>query len=159
MDDKALRDHVLVLLRGGNAHATFGDAVGKFPVALRGKRHTKVPYSAWQLVEHIRIAQRDILDFTRLARGEYVAPAWPDGYWPKKPKPPTEQAWDDAIDAVNADAKAFARLVARGDLFARVPSASKKTQTLLRNALLLADHNAYHTGELILLRRLLGAWR
>jgi hypothetical protein len=151
-----LRAHVLELLRGGHAHVTFDDAVADLPEPMRGKRPESLPYSPWELVEHIRISQRDILDYT--VSPDYTALPWPKGYWPKTPTPPNAKAWDASVDAVRADTEAMQRLVAERDLFAKVPTATEG-HTLLREALLLADHNAYHIGELIAVRRLLGAWR
>lgn len=151
-----LRAHLLELLRGGHAHVTFDDAVADLPESLRGKRPDSLPYSPWELVEHIRISQRDILDYT--ISSEYTALPWPKGYWPKTSAPPNAKAWDASVAAVREDTEAMQRLVKENDLFARVPTATED-HTLLREALLLADHNSYHIGELIAVRRLLGAWR
>jgi hypothetical protein len=145
------------LLKGGNAHATFDDAVANLPVNLRGKKVRGLPYTAWMLLEHLRIAQWDILEFSRSPK--HVSPEWPKGYWPETPAAPKPSAWDDSIKAFRADLKAIQKLVAdpQSDLYARIPWG--KDQTILREALLVADHNAYHIGELVLLRRLLGAWK
>ena len=152
----ALRQQLLELLRGGNAHAGFDAAVADFPAQLRGKKPKGAEHSAWQLLEHLRIAQWDILEFSRDAK--HVSPKWPDGYWPKAVAPPSAAAWSNSVRRFRADLKAMAKLVADKDrdLFALIPHG--EGQTLLREALLLADHNAYHIGQLILLRRLLGAW-
>ncbi len=152
----ALRQQLLELLRGGNAHAGFDAAVADFPAQLRGKKPKGAEHSAWQLLEHLRIAQWDILEFSRDAK--HVSPKWPDGYWPKADAPPSAAAWSNSVRRFRADLKAMAKLVADKDrdLFALIPHG--EGQTLLREALLLADHNAYHIGQLILLRRLLGAW-
>jgi hypothetical protein len=157
--DSQLRAHLHELIRGGHAHVTFDDAIAELPASLRGTRPDSLPYSPWELVEHIRIAQRDILDYA-LARtpGEYRSIEWPKGYWPKSPAPPSAKAWDDSIAAVRADREEMERLVQDGDLFAKLPAATEG-HTLLRQALLLADHNSYHIGELVAVRRLLGAWR
>jgi hypothetical protein len=157
--DSQLRAHLQELLRGGQAHVTFDDAVAELPASLRGTRPESLPYSPWELVEHIRIAQRDIIDYA-LARtpGEYTSIEWPKAYWPKNPAPPSAKAWDDSIAAVRADREEMEGLVKGGDLFAKLPAATEG-HTLLRQALLLADHNAYHIGELVAVRRLLGAWR
>jgi hypothetical protein len=154
-----LRAHVLELLKGGHAHVAFDDAVADLPVPLRGKRPDALPYSPWELVEHIRISARDILDYT-LARkaADYQSMSWPKDYWPKTPAPPGAKAWDDAVAAIRADREAMQRLVQEHDLFATV-AASTEGHTLLREALMLADHNAYHIGELVAVRRLLGAWK
>lgn len=157
--DNDLRDHVVELLHGGHAHVTFDDAVADLPESVRGKRPDELPYSPWELLEHIRISQRDILDYT-VAKDEasYHGLPWPKGYWPKTPAPPSAKAWDNSVAAVRAETKAMERLVREQDLFAKIPAA-KEGHTLLREALLLADHNAYHIGELVAVRRLLGAWR
>ncbi len=153
----ALRQHLLDLLRGGHAHADFEAAVSNLPSQLRGKKPKDAPHTAWQLLEHLRIAQWDILEFSRDPK--HVSPAWPDGYWPKTEAPPSPAAWNNSIRSFRADLKAMARLVAdeKNDLHARIPHGDG--QTLLREALLVADHNAYHIGQLVLLRRLLGAWK
>jgi|SRR5579884_866177 len=153
--DKALRQHLLELLRGGHAHLTFDDAVRDFPRELRGAKPKDVPHSAWQLLEHLRLAQRDILDFSRNENGEYRELKWPDDYWPKSAAPPDEGAWDKSVAEVSADARAFEHLIQDPgrDLFAKFSWGDG--QTLLREALLLADHNSYHTGQLAFLRKLL----
>jgi hypothetical protein len=155
--DKSLRQHLVELLQGGNAHATFDQAVAKFPVDLRAKRVDNLPYSAWMLLEHLRIAQWDILEFSR--NGKHVSPKWPDGYWPAQEAPPSAGAWDKSVKAFHADLKAMQDLVsdATTDLYAAIPWG--EGQTILREALLVADHNAYHVAELVVLRRLLGAWK
>ena len=151
-----VREHVLQLLKGGGAHVDFDAAMADLPPRLRGVRPKGVPYSAWQLVEHIRIAQWDILEFSH--NPKHVSPKWPDGYWPKKPAPPSPAAWNKSVKAVRSDMKAMRALVAnpKRDLFAPFPHGDG--QTLLREALLVADHNAYHIGQLVLLRRILGAF-
>jgi hypothetical protein len=156
-EDKALRRHVLELLRGGHAHADLDSALADFPPKLRGKKPKGAEHTAWQLLEHIRIAQRDILEFSRNAK--HVSPKWPEGYWPETEALPSAAAWNTSIRKVRADQKAMEKLVAskKTDLFAPIPHGTG--QTLLREALLLADHNAYHIGQLVLLRRLLGAWK
>ncbi len=155
-ESKALRDQVVELLGSNHAHANFDAAVRDFPAALRGKKVSKAPHTAWQLLEHLRLAQRDILEFSR--NPKHVSPPWPEGYWPPTPAPPDEKAWDKSVRSFRADVKAMQKLVAdpANDLFA--PFEHGDGQTLLREALLLADHNAYHIGQLVLLRRLLGAW-
>ena len=153
----ALRQHLLDLLRGGNAHAGFDAAVANRPAELRGKKPKGSPYTAWQLLEHLRLAQWDILEFSRDPTHE--SPSWPEGYWPKVEAPPSAAAWNKSVRQFQSDLKAMTELVAdkKNDLFARIPHG--QGQTLLREALLVADHNAYHIGQLILLRRLLGAWK
>ena len=155
-DDKALREHLLYLLNGGGAHADFDSAVKDLPAPLRGKRPKGAPHSPWELLEHMRIAQWDILEFSR--NSSHVSPKWPGGYWPSSPAPPDDGAWDKSVAAFQSDLQAMADLVANEstDLFARIPHGEE--QTILREALLAADHNAYHLGQLVLVRRLLGAW-
>ena len=154
-----LRAHVLELLNGGHAHVTFDDAVAELPASLRGTRPDKLPYSPWELVEHIRISQRDIIEYTVAPdAASYEALPWPKGYWPQTAAPPSAKAWDDSLAAVRKDTEAMIKLVKENDLFAKVPAATEG-HTLLREALLLADHNSYHIGELVAVRRLLGAWR
>jgi hypothetical protein len=154
--DQSLRDHVLYLLRGGGAHLDFNTAVAKLPPKLRGAKAKGVPHTPWRLVEHMRIAQWDILEFCRNPR--YVAPEYPDGYWPKGDSPPNAAAWNNSIKAFQKDLKGMQDLVAdpATDLFAPIPHG--QGQTILREALLVADHNAYHLGQLIVVRRLRGAW-
>jgi len=155
-DDKVLRQHVLDLLKGKEAHVDFDTAVKDFPAALRGKRPEGAEHSAWELLEHLRIAQSDILEFTRHA--EHQSPAWPQGYWPATPAPPDEAAWDKSAEASRKDLRGLCALIEdeSKDLLAPIPHGSG--QTILREALLAADHNAYHIGQLVLLRRLLHAW-
>ncbi len=154
--DAALRKQLVKLLESGEAHAEFEDAIADFPAELRGKRPKGSPHSPWELLEHMRIAQWDILEFGRDAK--HQSPKFPDGYWPASPEPPSAEAWEKSVKAFLADRKALARLVedASADLFARIPHGSG--QTLLREALLTADHNAYHLGQLVLLRKIMGAW-
>jgi uncharacterized damage-inducible protein DinB len=153
----ALRKHLLELLEGKGAHADFDSAVSGFPVAQAGEKPAGAPYTAWQLLEHMRIAQRDILEFSR--NPKYVSPKWPEGYWPKTESPPAKADWTQSVRDFRADLKAMMKLVSdpASDLFARIPHG--EGQTLLREALLVADHNSYHLGQVVLLRRLLGAWK
>jgi hypothetical protein len=155
--DAPLRHHLLELLNGGHAHADFDAAVRNVPVALRGERPKGAEHSPWEILEHLRIAQSDILEFSR--DPSHKSPDWPSGYWPATATPPDEKAWDKSVRAFRRDLKAMSDLVAspKTDLFARIPHGSG--QTILREALLAADHNAYHLGELVLVRRLLGAWK
>jgi hypothetical protein len=154
--DKLLRKQLIKLLEGGDAHATFDDAVADLPAALQGKTPKGAQHSPWQLLEHLRIAQRDILEFA--INPKHKSPKWPEGYWPK-PSPPDEQAWNKSVQAFRSDMKRFTKLVAEDstDLFAKIPHGDG--QTILRQALLAADHNAYHLGQLVLIRRLLGTWK
>jgi hypothetical protein len=155
-EEKALREHLLYLLAGGGAHLGFEKAIAGLPPEFRGARAVGIPYTPWQLLEHLRLAQWDILEFSRSAT--HVSPAWPSGYWPESEAPPDNAAWAKSAAAFRRDLRAMQRLVAdpSTDLFARIPHG--EGQTILREALLVADHNAYHLGQLVLLRRLLGAW-
>ncbi len=155
--DKALREHLLYLLKGGGAHANFDAAIKALPVALRGERPAGADHSLWELLEHIRLAQWDILEFSR--NPKHVSPKWPEGYWPETPAPPTAAAWSKSVKGYHADLDAMCQLVARKstNLYAPIPRGDG--QTILREALLIADHTAYHLGQIVLVRRLLGAWK
>ena len=154
--DQSLRQHLLDLLKGGGAHAKFDDVVPGFPAKLRGKKPAGLPHTPWMLLEHMRIAQCDILDFSR--NPKYESLPWPEGYWPKNEAPPSAAAWNKSIRDFHKDLKVMQDLVAdpKTDLYAKLPWGDG--QTILREALLVADHNAYHLGQLLDLRRLLGAW-
>ena len=157
--DDELRKQLAALLTGGQAHLEFEDAVADFPAELRGVVPDGLPYSAWQIVEHIRIAQRDILNFSAPPTGGYHGLKWPEEYWPKDPAPASVEAWDRSIAMIEADRDKFKALIARPEADLAKPFLWGTGQNLLREALLIADHTAYHTGELIVLRRLLGAWK
>jgi hypothetical protein len=157
-ESEELRTQLVALLDGGQAHATFADAVADFPAELRGVVPEGLPYSAWQIVEHIRIAQRDILDFSAPPTGGYQAMEWPKAYWPKEAKP-GPGAWDRSVAEVKQDGEKFKALIVKPGTDLARPFRWGTGQNLLREALLIADHNAYHVGELIVLRRLLGAWK
>lgn len=154
--DRLLRKQLVWLLRSRDAHLDFDSVLAGWPLKLRGLKPRRAPHTAWQLLEHIRICQWDILDFCR--NPNYREMSFAD-YWPKTIAPPTRTAWEKSLRRFRADRKAMERLVAnpRINLFARIPWGTG--QTILREALLVADHNAYHLGQLVLLRRLLGAWR
>lgn len=156
-NDNSLREHVLYLLRGGGAHVDFEKAVKGIPAELRGKRPKGLPHSPWELLEHMRLAQWDILEFSRNAK--HVSPKWPEGYWPDAAAPPSENAWSKSVRTFRADLEGMCNLVSdkSTDLFVRIPHGDG--QTILREALLTADHNAYHIGQMVLVRRLLGAWK
>jgi DinB superfamily len=158
MEDEqaALRKHLVYLLRGGGAHIDFDSAIAGLPAKLRGAKPSRVPHTAWRLLEHMRIAQWDILEFSRNPR--HVSPDFPTGYWPTGDAPPDAAAWANSVKSFRRDLKEMQSLVAgpKTDLFAAIPHGDG--QTILREALLVADHNAYHLGELVLVRRLLGAW-
>ena len=155
--DASLRQHLVNLLMGGHAHADFAAAIRSIPPALRGKRPKGAAHSLWELLEHMRIAQWDILEFSR--NPSHKSPDWPSGYWPGSPAPPDGKAWDKSLRAFRRDLKAMCELVAdpSTDLDAKIPDGDG--QTILREALMLADHNSYHLGALILVRRLLGCWK
>jgi hypothetical protein len=154
--DRALRDHLLYLLRGGGAHLDFDAAIADLPPKLRGGKPAGLPHTPWRLLEHLRICQWDILEFSR--NPKHVSPQFPAGYWPAGDAPPDDAAWDRSVAGFRADLKAMQDLVAdpATDLFAPIPHG--EGQTILREALLVADHNAYHLGQLVTVRRLLGAW-
>jgi len=155
--DAALRQHLLELLHGGHAHADFETSIRGLESPLRGKRPKGADHSPSEILEHLRIAQWDILEFSRNAA--YESPEWPGGYWPKTAAPPDTKAWDKSVRAFRRDLKAMCDLVSNPstDLYAPIPHGSG--QTILREALLVADHNAYHLGQMVLVRRLLGAWK
>ena len=154
--DQSLRDHLLYLLKGEGAHAKFEEVVDDFPANLRGEKIPNFPHTAWMLLEHLRIAQWDILGFSRNAK--HKSPEWPSGYWPKE-APPNANAWNKSVRDFQNDTQQMQALVAnpKSDLYTPFPWGDG--QTLLREALLVADHNAYHLGQLVTLRRLLGAWK
>lgn len=152
----ALREMLAHIQGWREAHAGFEHAVSELPADLRGRVPEGLPYSAWQLLEHLRLAQHDILDFCR--NPAYEEMKWPDDYWPRDPAPPSADAWDKSVRAYLEDRNAFEALARdrKVDLFARIPHGSG--QTYLRELLLAADHAAYHVGEIVTVRRLLGAW-
>jgi hypothetical protein len=152
-----LRTHLLDLLGGGHAHPDFETAVAGLSPELRGAKPPGLPHTPWRLLEHMRIAQADILRFC--LDPAYVSPEFPAGYWPGGDAPPDPAAWDRSAAAFRADLRAMMDLVAdpRTDLFAPIPHG--QGQTVLREALLVADHNAYHIGQMVTVRRLIGAWR
>ncbi len=155
-DDLALRAQLRRILDWEDAHASFDRAAAGLPARLRGVTPDGGAHSAWQLLEHLRICQHDILDFCR--NPKYVEMAMED-YWPPSAEPPSPKAWSASVAAIRRDVAALKRLAAdrRIDLFARIPHGSG--QTYLRELLLMADHNAYHVGQLVALRRALGQWR
>jgi hypothetical protein len=154
--DRALREHLAALLKGGEAHVHFMDAIDGFPEAKRGSFVEGLRHTGWQLMEHARIAQWDILEFSR--NPKHVSPGFPEGYWPKTPGPPDGAAWEKSLQAFQHDLQEMIKLVKnpKTDLCAAIPHGDG--QTILREALLMADHNAYHLGQLVDLRRALGAW-
>ena len=151
---KSLRDHLLYLLREGGAHVSFDDAIGDWPVQLAGVKVANFPHTAWMLLEHLRLAQWDILEFTR--NPKHVSPKWPEGYWPASEAPPSEKAWQASRAGFKKDLRTIEQLVdsKKTDLYAKIPWGDG--QTILREALLVADHNAYHLGQLVMLRKSIG---
>ena len=152
--DQLLREHMLYLLQGGGAHAGFDAALGDWPVQLVGVKVANFPHTAWMLLEHMRLALWDILEFSR--NPKHVSPKWPAGYWPESEAPRDEKAWRESIAAFKKDLRTMQTLVAnrKVDLYARIPWGDG--QTVLREALLVADHNAYHLGQLVMLRKSIG---
>jgi hypothetical protein len=152
----ALRQQLAKCLETSEAHASWRDAFSEMPPDLRGAKFVGSPHTAWQLLEHLRLAQWDILEFSRDAK--HVSPDFPLGYWPPTPAPPDDAAWDKSVRAFHHDVEEMRKLILdpQTDLFAKIPHGSG--QTILREALLIIDHNAYHLGQLVLLRRLLDAW-
>jgi hypothetical protein len=157
MKKDPVREQVLHLLSGGNAHIKFDDAVSGFPAEIRAVKPKGAPHSGWELLEHMRIAQSDILQFSLSAK--HVSPPWPAGYWPEDLKPPSDAAWKKSISSFKKDLKAMESLIEnpKTDLYAKIPHGTG--QNILREALLVADHNAYHLGQIVLVRQILGAWR
>jgi hypothetical protein len=155
-NEQHLRQNLEYLIAGGGAHAKFDDAIRNFPPRLRGTKPEGLPHSAWMLLEHLRIAQWDILEFSR--NRKHKSPKWPEDYWPKTAGPPSAAAWTTSIQRFRSDQKAMLDLIGnpKTDLFAKIPWGDG--QTILREALLVADHNAYHLAQLVDVRRLLGAW-
>ncbi len=151
-----LRKHLLELLEGGHAHLDFEAAIADLPADLRGAKPPGLPHTPWRLLEHLRIAQWDILRFS--VDPKHISPEFPAGYWPEGDGPPDPSAWDRSVESFRSDLQAMKDLVAdpKTDLFAPIPHG--QGQTILREALLVADHNAYHLGQLVTVRRLLGAW-
>ena len=143
------------LLNGGGAHVGFKDAVANLPFNLLGEKPYNLPYSIWQLVEHIRIAQWDMLEFSK--DGSHQSPKWPDEYWPKELAPKDEETWNNTLKEIDEDLKEFMTLLDSSDLY--VPILHGDGQSILREALQIADHNAYHIAEIVVIRRLLGAWK
>jgi hypothetical protein len=153
-EHEILINELVHLLNGGNAHADLPTALANLPANLRGTKPDKLPYSIWQLVEHIRITQWDMLEFCKDFSHE--SPNWPDDYWPKETSPESEETWSRSVIQINIDKDELISLVKKGDLFEKIPHGDG--QNILREALQAADHNAYHIAEIIVIRRLLGAW-
>ena len=156
-NDQALREHLLELLGGDHAHLNFKKATDGISVELREAKPLGLPFTPWRLIEHMRIAQWDILQFS--IDPHHISPDFPNGYWPQGDAPPNSKSWDQSIAGFQADLKAMINLVADPKIDLFTPIAHGQGQTVLREALLVADHNAYHLGQLMIIRRLLGAWR
>ncbi|WEK21732.1 MAG: DinB family protein [Candidatus Pedobacter colombiensis] len=150
----ALIEELKKLLKGGGAHVGLQDATADIPFGLLGERPHDLPYSIWQLVEHIRIAQWDMVEFSK--DGSHKSPRWPDGYWPKETAPADKSIWDNTLKEIDDDLKEFIDLLEMKDLYEPIPHGSG--QSILREALQIADHAAYHIGEIVVIRRLLGVW-
>ena len=155
--DRSLRKHLVELLEGGHAHVDFEKAIGGWPAPLRGVKPEKLPFTAWRLLEHLRIAQWDIVEFS--VNPQHQSPDWPEGYWPEGDARPSDAAWKKSVRQWRKDLERMKDLVndPGTDLHAAIPGGDG--QTVLREAMLVADHNAYHLGEFVFLRRLLGAWK
>lgn len=145
------------LLNKGNAHVSLDTALQDIPYDLLGKKPGNLPYTIWQLSEHIRIAQWDLLEFSR--NEKHVSPEWPDGYWPSETKPGSKAAWQKCIQQITSDREAFIELLTNAGERLYKPFDYGDGQSLLKEALVLADHNSYHTGEIIVIRRWLNAWK
>jgi uncharacterized damage-inducible protein DinB len=153
MDSIVLRNQLITLLEGGNAHVTFTHAVTDFPIGQINRRVPEIPFSVWELIEHMRIAQYDILDFIRNAN--YTERKWPDDYWPPKDKEVNEEIWNRTIKSFNDDLTALKECVKDPQTDLTGPILHAPDYTILREILLVADHNSYHTGQIIVIRRAL----
>jgi len=156
-NQKDVREHVIDLLERGNAHIGIDGAIKGLSKENRGIKPDHLPYSIWQLVEHLRIAQYDIVEFSR--NPEYQSPQWPDGYWPKELAPKNDEAWEKCINQIHKDHQDMIDMVSDSNIDLYQPFPHGNGQTLLREAMLIADHNAYHVGQIVVLRRMLGDWK
>ena len=155
-NDNVLREQLLALLRGGNAHMGFDNAVAGFPVTRINTQPPNVPYTPWHLLEHLRIAQWDILEFIR--NPDHISPEFPKGYWPAVDEQAGEARWQTTLREFRADLQALQELVADPDVDLLAPIPHAKNYTILREILVVADHNAYHIGELAALRQVMDIW-
>lgn len=155
-EDRALREQLHELIWSGSAHADIDTVLANFPMEAAGKKPANAPYTVWQLLEHLRLTVHDLLEFS--TNSEYLAPKWPEDYWPTTEAPPNAEEWESSIRAFKADCKAMAKLATEpgSNLYAQIPWG--QGQTLLREILLAADHNSYHLGQIALLRKQLGTW-
>ena len=154
--EKSLREHLCWLLQQGNAHLTFEQAIAGLPEGDRGRKPDGIPHSPWRLLEHLRICQWDILEFSR--NPEHVSPEFPNGYWPSSDAPPAPGDWDQSVTRFHDDLQSMVQMVTDPTTDLHTPIPHGQGQTVLREALLVADHNAYHIGQFVLLRRILGCW-
>ena len=154
-EHEILTDELIKLLNGGSAHVSLDEALAGLSDKLRGVKPGNLPYSIWQLVEHIRIAQWDMVKFSQDEKHE--SPQWPEGYWVKDAAPKDDAEWESSIKQIKAERDEFIRLLKSGDIYKAIPHGDG--QSILREALQIADHNAYHTAEIIVIRRLLGNWK
>jgi len=153
--DESLREHLVQLIDGGHAHITIKDALKDFPVDLAGERPEGAPHSAWELLEHMRIAQHDILRFSQSA--DHESPKWPEGYWPAEPAPAKPEDWTKSVRALRKDLNEFIGMIRDPERDLYKPFPWGEGQTLLREAMLIADHNSYHLGQLVLVRKMVEA--
>jgi len=155
--DQVLRDQLIEMLTGEHAHVNFDNAIKGIPEKLIGVRPDKIPYSIWQITEHIRITQWDILEFSR--KEQHISPKWPQGYWPKNEAPQDISEWKESLRLIKNNRDSLIEMIAdhNNDLLRPFPYG--QGQNLLREALLVIDHTSYHTGEIIVVRRLLGSWK
>lgn len=155
-DDNVIREQLIALLRGGNSHMGFDNAIAEFPIEHINKKAPNVSYTPWHILEHMRITQWDILEF--ILNPEHISPPWPEGYWPTHDTQANEAQWQKTISDFRSDLKTLQELVAdpNTDLTAPIPHA--KDYTILREILVIADHNAYHTGEFAILRQVMKTW-
>ncbi|RNL53212.1 DinB family protein [Pedobacter jejuensis] len=154
-NNELLISELKTLLNGGGAHVGLKDAIEGLPFNLLGEKPFKLPYSIWQLVEHIRIAQWDMLEFSK--DGNHKSPKWPDEYWPKASEPKDEQEWHNCLIQIDEDLEAFLELIESSDLYQEIPNGNG--QSILREAFQIADHNAYHIAEIVIIRRLMDVWK
>lgn len=154
-EHKIVIEELVKLLKGGGAHLSFQEAVNDLPAEIRGIKPENMPYSIWQLVEHIRIAQWDMLQFC--INESHQSPKWPDGYWIREAKPKNEGAWNKSIMQINNDLEEFIEVLKKEDIYKGLPHGNG--QNILREALQIADHTSYHSGEIIAIRRMLKAWK
>jgi hypothetical protein len=154
--DKVVREQLLFLLRGGNAHMSFDQAVAGFPVDHINRQPPNVSYTPWHVLEHMRIAQWDILEFVR--DPDHVSPQWPEGYWPAPDEPADESKWEKTINDFRADLRALQEIVEDPSVDLCAPLPHARDYTVLREILLVADHNAYHIGEFAIIRQVMDTW-